>query len=389
MRVVVTGLVATYPLGGVALDYLQYVMGFRALGLEVYYLEDTGQWLYDPALGTFTADASGGARYLARLMAAIGPDMERRWSLRGPGGERYGLGESKIASVCAGADLFLNVSGSCWLREPYRACRVTAYLDTDPGYSQAKLAAVDAGAGDRSLRYSAALIRSHTCFFTVGENLGRENCTVPVCGIEWRRTRHPIVLEAWPVRFTPAAPAYTTVLSWRIEPEPPLIAGRRYGGKDVELLRFADLPRMVPAALELAISGPAPRGELMAHGWRITDAAAISRTPDDYREYLGASRGEVSVAKEVYVATCSGWFSSRSAAYLAMGKPVVLEDTGFSSNLPVGEGLYTFSSAEEAAGAIEAIERDYARACRRAREIAEAHFAASRVLGRLLADAGF
>src|SRR5438046_1319080 len=146
MRVVVTGLVATYPVGGVAWDYLQYVQGFRALGCEVTYLEDTGQWLYDPAAQTFTDDVRANARYLNDALASLDVALARCWSLRAPDGAYHGLDEAAVARACAAADLFLNLSGSCWLRDAYRAARVKAYVDTDPGYSQAKIAAGEAAA---------------------------------------------------------------------------------------------------------------------------------------------------------------------------------------------------------------------------------------------------
>src|SRR5215470_6200781 len=168
MRVVVTGLVATYPVGGVAWDYLQYVQGFRALGCDVYYLEDTGQWVYDPAAQTFTPDVSANARFLGDALVSLDPALAGRWAVRGADGRYHGLSESEVARVCAGADLFLNVSGSCWLREPYRAARVAAYVDTDPCYSQAKLAAVEAGTADEDVAYSVDLIRRHDVFFTLG-----------------------------------------------------------------------------------------------------------------------------------------------------------------------------------------------------------------------------
>src|SRR3989442_10979097 len=145
MRVVVTGLVATYPVGGVAWDSLQYVQGFRALGCEVTYLEDTGQWLYDPAAQTFTDDVRANARHLNDALASLDTALARCWSLRAPDGTYHGLDEAAAARACAAADLFLNLSGSCWLRDAYRAALVKAYVDTDPGYSQAQIAAVEAG----------------------------------------------------------------------------------------------------------------------------------------------------------------------------------------------------------------------------------------------------
>ena len=387
MKVVVTGLVATYPVGGVAWDYLQYVQGFRALGCEVTYLEDTGQWLYDPAAQTFTGDARWNARYLAEALASLDPALGRAWSLRAPDGTYLGLDERAVARRCAEADLFLNLSGACWLREAYRGARVKAYVDTDPGYSQARLAAVAAGVADESTEFSVDLIRRHDVFFTLAEHLGAPDCLIPDCGLTWRPTRQPIVLADWPVRAAPDG-SFTTVMSWKIEPTAPTLGGRTYGGKDVELERFMDLPSATPERLEVALSGAAPRERLGAAGWHVIDAHPVSATMAAYRDYILGSRGECSIAKNAYVALRSGWFSTRSAAYLACGKPVVVQETGFSAHVPPGPGLRPFSTREEAGAALATIRADYARACRHARALAESHFAAERVLGRLLADAG-
>ncbi|HEY3187504.1 MAG TPA: hypothetical protein VGJ70_08510, partial [Solirubrobacteraceae bacterium] len=293
MRVVVAGLVATYPVGGVAWDYLQYLQGFRALGCEVLYLEDTGQWLYDAAAQTFTDDAGSAVRYLADTLARLDPGLAHAWALRAPDGRYHGRDEAAVARACARADLFLNVSGACWLREPYRAARVKAYLDTDPGYSQAKLAAVEAGIADESVRFSVDLIRRHDVFFTLGEAIGTPACPIPTAGLRWRPTRQPIVLANWPVRRAPDGP-FTTVMSWKIEPTPPVVGGRVYGGKDVELERVLTLPTETPETLEVALSGAAPRDRLVAAGWRVRDGHAVSATMDQYRDYLLASRGELS-----------------------------------------------------------------------------------------------
>ncbi len=387
MRVVVAGLVATYPVGGVAWDYLQYVQGLRALGCDVVYLEDTGQWCYDPGAATFTPDATTGACYLAEALAAVAPDMADRWAVRAIDGTFHGLDAAAVARACEGADLFLNVSGACWLRDPYRAARVCAYVDTDPCYSQAKLAAADAGVADAEVARSAAMIRRHDVFFTLGEHVGAADCVIPTMGLHWIATRQPIVLSNWPVTLG-AGGAFTTVLSWRINPTPPVVDGTTYGGKDVELLRLVDLPAHTPERLQLAISGDAPRAALRAAGWEVVDAQPISATMAAYRDYVVGSRGELSVAKNAYVATRSGWFSTRSATYLACGRPVVVQDTGFSAHLPCGPGLHAFTTAAEAVAGLAAVRRDYQAASAHAREVAASCFRAEDVLGRLLADAG-
>src|SRR2546427_1148500 len=369
MRVVVTGLVATYPVGGVARPSLQRVQGFRSLGCEVPSPEDPGQWLYDPAPQTFTDDVRINARYLNDALASLDPALARCWSLRAPDGTYHGLDEAAVARACAAADLFLNLSGSCWLRDAYRAARVKAYVDTDPGYSQAKIGAGEAGVADDSVRFSVNLIRQHDIFFTLGEGIGRPGCPIPTGGLTWHPTRQPIVLANWPVRSAPDGP-FTTVMSWKIEPTPPSLGGRVYGGKDVEFERFMDLPSRTPETLEVALSGAAPRERIVAGGWRLRDAPGVSANMTAYRDYLLASRGECSIAKNAYVALRSGWFSTRTAAYLACGKPAVVQETGWSAHAPPGPGLHAFTTAEEAVAAPPAHPPDHApppRAPRRGR----------------------
>ena len=385
MRIVVTGLVATYPVGGVAWDYLQYVEGFRRLGHDVFYLEDTGQWCYDPAAGTFVQDAGPGARHLAAAIAAICPGLGDAWSLRGPDGIVHGRDAAAVRRACTGADCFINVSGASRLRDEYRGARRLAFIDTDPCYSQARAAAVDRGTVDPQMREAVAIMRAHDVFFSLGEHLGAPDCAIPTVGIAWHPTRQPILLDRWHAPGTSDG-RFTTVMSWKIDPPAPIVDGKIYGGKDVEFERFLDLPSRVPDYLEVAIAGAAPCARIEAAGWHVVDAQAISNSVAAYQSYITSSRGEVSIAKNAYVATRSGWFSTRSAAYLAAGRPVVLQDTGFSAHLPLGPGLHGFSTHAEAVQALDEIRRDYARAARHAREVAVACFDSQQVCERLLRD---
>lgn len=387
MRIVVTGLVATYPLGGVSWDYLAYVDGFLRLGHDVLYLEDTGAWFYHSGDQTFSADAAPNLRYLTDALGLVDAPATA-WAVRAPDGVCHGLDAASVRRFCRSADLFLNVSGSCWLREEYRGARRTVYLDSDPGYTQAKLWAADRGCATEDQLFSVNLIRQHDCFFTFAEHIGEADCRVPTCGIEWKTTRQPVVLERWPFAFDQAARRFTTVMSWQQETAPPVIDGVRYGAKDVEFLRFLDLPHHTPAELEVAIGGAAPSARLAAHGWHVVDAHTCSMTMTDYQRYLQSSRGEWSVAKNIYVALRSGWFSTRSAVYLASGKPVVVQDTGWSAHYPTGAGLLAFETMDEASAALAAVDADYRRHCDAARAVAERELAAPAVLGRLLRAAG-
>ena len=387
MKVVVTGLIGNYPLGGVAWDYLQFVKGFVQLGCQVTYLEDTGQWAYNPRLATFTEDAADNVSYLRDVLARV-PGMESSFAFRDARGAVHGISEPELLRRCREADLFLNVSGALWFRDEYRGARVTAYYDSDPLYTQASVVAVDEGRGDRWQVQTVGWFRRHDVFFTMAENINHPSCAIPRCGIEWKTTRQPITIDDWPRRFAADARSFTTVMSWKTQPALPLIGGRTYGGKDVEFRRFLDLPRRVSAPLEIALSGPAPRGEIARAGWVLVDAAERSSTMERYRDYIGGSRAEWSIAKEAYVASRSGWFSCRSACYLAMGKPVVVQDTGFASIFPKGGGIFGFGTLEEAAAAIEEVGVDYRRHCEAARATAERFFRAETVLEKLVHDAG-
>jgi hypothetical protein len=388
MQIVVTGLITTYPLGGVSWDYIQYVKGFHDLGHKVYYLEDTEQWVYNPRLRTFTGDCSFNLSYLEDVLASVSPVMTRCWSYRSPTGEYFGLGEKEIESICDHADLFLNISGSCWLRERYENCGKKIYLDSDPLYTQYKLEAMTRGTATSSQAYSVDLILKHDLFFTLAENIEDCSCRIPRCGLTWHKTRQPIVLEDWRFNFTPTAKAFTTVMSWKNDVTLPSIGNETYGGKDVEFIKFLILPSRVSVAMEIALSGAAPFDQLRRNGWQVVDGYEKSSTMDVYRNYLANSRAEWSIAKNAYVASHSGWFSTRSAAYLALGKPVVIQDTGFRPYYPAGEGLFAFATLNEAATAIESVQSNYRRHCEAARAIAENLFAAEAVLNRLLRDAG-
>ncbi len=386
VRIVVTGLIATYPVGGVTWDYLQYVHGLAALGHDVTYLEDTGQWVYAPRLQTFTDASNENVAYLARALGMRGAAVP--WAFRDPRGTLHGLGTDELRRRCRDADLFLNVSGSCWLRPEYRGRGVRAYVDTDPCYSQAKLAAAVAGTADASTAFSAAMIREHDVLFSYAENLGRAECAIPTVGLTWYPTRPPVVLADWPSSRPPLEGAFTTVMSWKIDVTPPVIGGRVYGGKDVEFAKILPLPRRTSTRLEVALAGAAPHPELAAAGWHVRDAREASADPDAYQAYLAGSRGELSVAKEAYVATRSGWFSSRSTSYLALGRPVIVQDTGLAPHYPLGEAILPFDDLDGAEAALATVLEGYERRCAAARAVAAECFGAERVLGRLLADAG-
>lgn len=390
LRIVVTGLAATYPFGGVFWDYLQYALGFARLGHEVLYLEDTGRWCYDPVAGTFVESGERNAAALAEALKACDPALAERWFYRDGAGQTYGLRWAEVIEFCRTADLFVHVSASCWMREEYFAARRVVFIDSDPLYTQAAITPYIAGTADGPTRERVDVLRRHHVFFTFAENIGASDCLVPTDIFRWRPTRQPIVLDQFEPASVPVAArrrVLTTVASWEPTEAGPVLDGVRYGAKGREFERFMSLAARSPLPLELALSGRPPQDRLRHHGWRLLDAYAVSRDPWVYRRYLASSLGEWSVAKHAYVASRSGWFSCRSACYLALGVPVVVQDTAFACAIPSGRGVLAFSTLDEAVAGIEAIVADPQGHADAAREIAREYFDAERVLGRLIEQA--
>lgn len=386
MKIVVSGLVARFPLGGVALDYLQYVLGFQRLGCEVFYLEDTGEYCYNPVEQTFTAGAAWNAAYLGRVAARFGL-AEGSWCLRNWDGACHGVSRERLLEVLRGAELFVNVSGTCWLRDEYRALPMRkAFIDSDPGYNHTWLALGSRPGADPKLAGAVERIRAHDVHYTFAENLRGAGCTLPATpGVAWRETRQPIVLELFEPRPPAAArPVFTTVMSWKAHDYELEIDGRRLGGKARSFEPFYGVPERFGPRFELAVAGKAPLDRLRTAGFTLADPAAASGEVDAYLDYLGTSRGEWSVAKEVYTAFRTGWFSCRTACYLALGRPAIVEDTGFRPYYPCGTAIFPFAGTDEIGAALEAIDRDYPAACRAAREVAVECFDARRVLAPML-----
>jgi hypothetical protein len=378
LRIIVTGLIAQYPLGGVTWDYFQYALGLAQLGHEVYYLEDTGQWPYNPLEGGVAKDCRFNVEYLAGLMSRFG--LAEQWAYRFPWQSQwFGLADAKRREVIRSADLLINISGTLERPEEYRQARRLAYIDSDPVFTQVKLAR-----GQLDFR---KWIDIHDVQFSFGECL---SAAVPKTGHDWRPTRQPIVLSEWRPE-TPYRDVFTTVMNWTSY-KPVVYGDQSYGQKDVEFVRFRELPSLVaPTRLEIAVNTGKTRRtprQLLAHkGWRVVDPAEVCPDLDTYRHYIESSKAEWSVAKNGYVLGQPGWFSCRSACYLAAGRPVAVQDTGFSAVLPVGEGLLTFTTVDEAVAAIAEIEANYARHARAARTLAVEYFDAAKVLTRLIDEA--
>jgi hypothetical protein len=381
---IVTGMIATYPVGGAAWDYGQYALGMERLGFDVVYLEDTGWLNYDPRLGEYKEDASYGAEFLRQTLTSLSPSLGARYHVRSMDGATYGLDATELHDALDDAVLFLNVSGGTVLRPEYQHCRNKVLIDTDPGWNHFVNWPSWRPKPDWPV---SAPFTGHDHFFTYAERIGLAGCPLPDFGLAWRPTRPPVVLDRW----TPEPPGstWTTVMTWKNFDKTIEHEGVSYGTKEAEFVAVEALPTMVDAPLELAMGGARwPDDHWRALGWSVIDAASISQTADDYRSYVQRSRGEFSVAKNVYVATNCGWFSCRSVCYLAAGRPVVVQDTGFSDVLPTGDGLLAFRTVDDAVGAVESVEHDYAHHSTAARQFAAEHFAAESVLGQLVDEVG-
>ncbi len=379
---------AQYPVGGVAWDYLQYPIGFARLGHDVVYHEDTWCWPYHPPQRTMTDDPAYSAAYLQDFFARYAPELSERWHYLHLHETSCGMSRAAFDAFARSADLFLNVSGGSFFPDALSPHCLKVFLDSDPGYNQIMLS--ERPSWSENVERWCAGVRAHDRHFTYAENFGSPDCTMPSAGIAWKKTRMPVVPELWPARLDDVRPAspWSTVMTWNVFKGKLEYRGAEYRGKAGEFAKIAGLPRRLGGGFRVAVGGTeAPLAELAAQGWTAEDGPTATLTPADYQSYLAASRGEVSVAKQVYVALRTGWFSTRSACYLAASRPVVVQDTGFATLLPTGRGLHAFATEDEAAAAIAAVEADYDREAQAARDIALAHFDARQVLPQLIEDA--
>lgn len=395
LRVAVTGLAATYPYGGVFWDYLSYALGLTRLGHDVIYVEDPRLWCYSPARGTFVEHGADNAAVLARRIGDADPGL--RWFYRDATGNCFGMPWSDVVAFCARADLFLHVSMSCWMRPEYFAAGVVAFVDSDPMYTQASVPGYVEGTLGAADRERVEMLRAHDVFFTFAANVGRPGCAVPTDLFDWRPTRQPVVLDLFERATVPVARrrrATTTVGSWQhAKSDPPVVNGVICGGKSGQFDAFADLPARSPLPMRLALSGGFDGSWFTDRGFVLDDPEAASGSPASYRSYLADSLAEWSVAKQAYVDSRSGWFSCRSACYLALGVPVVVQDTGFAERDAgfaetgaSGPGVFGFSTTDEALAAIERIAVEPRRQAAAARHRAR-HFESGAVLGELLSVA--
>ena len=379
-RVVVLGITAQYPMAGVTWQAMHYLAGLRALGCDVFYVEDSGAPPYDPASGGVAIDPSPNVAYLATVMRRL--DLAERWAYWDAQRDVWhGLDAPQVRALYGSADAIFNLCGATRLRPEHRQGARLCYVETDPIYEQMRVANGDAD--------SIAFLAEHDLLFTYGELLGTPSCTVPVERFTWIPTRPPVALDEWAPRDP--GTAYRTIATWENKGKNVEFRGETYQWtKHLNFLRMIDVPRQARTRVELAMDplDAGVRADLETHGWTLVDPRPISADVDAYRGFVEGARGELTVAKDIYVRPRSGWFSDRSVCFLAAGRPVVTQETGFSERVPSGRGLLAFATVEEAAAALQTVEGDYASHARAAREIAAEYFAAERVLGAMLDAAG-
>jgi hypothetical protein len=380
-RVVLLHFVAQMPLAGIAWQALHYLVGLEKLGFETWYIENHGANPYDPRINSVSMDCAYNVDYLRRAMARFG--LGERWAYWDAINDTYhGLPRERVNELLGEADALINLCGATRLRDEHMACPVRIMVDTDPVYEQIKYAKADPSA--------RTYLDAHTHFFTYGENVGGPGWIVPLCGIPWKPTRPPVVLDLWPEAAGEPA-CFSTIATWENKGKDIEFEGERYiWSKHVNFLRFLALPRQSGQCFTMAMLPPSPEVEarVRAGGWQLADPRPISAGLDAYRDFISGSRGEFTVAKDIYVRPRSGWFSDRSVCYLAAGRPVVTMATGFSRFYPVGEGLLDYADEDGALAAVAAIKADYTRHAKAARRIAAEFFSSDRVIAAMMHEAG-
>lgn len=373
MKIIFSGTIGRSGLGGQAWASLQYLLGFRELGHDVFYLEDCceSSWVFDWEKEEWTTDLDYPSAYVQSCLEPFG--FNDHWIYRAADDSR-GMPIARFLEICSEADLLLLRAIPIWQWRPeYDLPRRRAFIDVDPGFTQIKLAN-----NDPKL---LAGLRHCDRRLTFGQRIGAADCAIPTVKGPWLKTVPPIALDHWPFASEEAS-YFTSIVRWQGYTDVQF-GGSSFGQRDREFPKFLNLPRLTAQKFRLATMGIKP-DELTRHGWESVPGEVISRTPDSYREFIQESRAEFAVPKHGYVEMRGGWFSDRSVCYLASGRPVAVEDTGLNDWLPVGEGLLTFHDMESAQNAVKKINSDYQRHRQAARALAEKHFAASRVLPALL-----
>jgi len=383
-KIVLLGMMSHMPVGGVVWQTMHYLVGFRRLGYEAYYVECHA--LTPSMLMERPSDDSSekAAKFIDSIMRRF--DFNGRWAFHAlhDDGQCYGMSHGELRELYGAADLIINLHGGTTPLSEHADTGRLIYLETDPVQLQVEL--------QDNNQQTLAFLEPHVAFFTFGENYGQPDCKLPKTDrFEFKPTRQPVVVDFWEARGNGNAELFTTVGNWRQRWRDVRLGGETYRwSKHLEFSKFIDLPQSSGARFELALGRFEPEDQRMleAAGWQVRNAPSFTMDIDAYRDYVARSRGEFTVAKDQNVRLRSGWFSDRSATYLAAGRPVITQETGFSNVLPVGEGLFAFSTMDEIVAAVDDVNSDYQRHCRAASQIARDYFNYDVVLSHLLREVG-
>jgi hypothetical protein len=381
--VIVSGALANKPFnGGNAWSRLSWILGFRQMGFDVWFVEQIGHDACVDAKGQVCPfQQSVNLLYFEAVMSRFGLSGCSSLIYR-DGKEVHGLPIERVSTLTNKETLLFNLSGHLTLPEIKNQISCKVYYDDDPGFTQFWLEEHNPG----------ARLWDHDFYFTIGQNIGDQDCVIPTGGLSWHHTRPPVVLEDWPVVRQESFGRFTTVASWRGAYGPIHHNGKTYGLKVHEFRKVIDLPQRSAQKFEIALqihsADQKDLNSLLAYGWQISDPVEAAGSPEAFRNFVQASGAEFSVAQGIYVETNSGWFSDRTVRYLASGKPALVQDTGFGGLYPLGRGLVTFKNVNEAIEGANRIVRDYSDHCKAARRIAEDYFDARKVIRKLATEIG-
>jgi hypothetical protein len=380
--ITIAGSIAQRPSrGGHTWVFLQYLLGFRRLGYDVLLLDALdSECCVDEQGRACSFEDSWNVRYLKRAMKDF--QLQDSFAILCDGGAHgIGIPKKEVVNRVAQAECLINVMGFLADEDVLAAASKRIFLDIDPGFGQMW----------REL-HLADIFAGHDAYVTVGANVGRQDCLVPTCGIDWIATVPPVVLDHWPACAAHNDAKFTSVVSWRGPFGPIEYQGRTYGLRVHEFRKFIELPPRSGKKFELALDiDPVETKDLALlkqNDWNLVDPGVVARSPQDYQSYIQNSKAELGVAKNMYVHTRGGWISDRTVCYLASGKPALVQDTGIRDIYPTGEGLLVFSDMDEALDGVERICSDYQRHAKAAREIAEQFFDSDKVLRQLLTKLG-
>ncbi|MGC4032231.1 MAG: hypothetical protein QM754_10965 [Tepidisphaeraceae bacterium] len=383
-------MVGQFPLGGVAWDYFHYVLALHELGHDVYYHEDTNTWPYNPSIREPSSDGVYNANFIRDFFNTYAPDLAGKWHYRLLQDKCFGMSKEAFDDVARTADVYLNVSGVCILPDTLRPDCKRVFLDSDPGYNQFGLQELLDTEGATAKRY-VEVATHHDVHLTYAENIHHTDCHLPTAGLHWITTRPVVTLGPWKGGVDqPPLPdaAYTTVMTLDLSSKDPKrlhYKGVDYYDKRPEFERLITLPKHVPELpLLLAIGNNKSLETVTRNGWKTVDSHDVSLTSAAYVKFITDSAGEWSIAKHVYAASNSGWFSCRTCCYLAAGRPAVVQDTKWSRYVPSGEGVIAFNTMDEAVAGLRAIAAEPARHRAAAFGVAREYLAPDKVLPPML-----